>query len=210
MKSIMMLWRSCARPPGSPGAQEPEVEIKGTGTYTLMLVDVDSPSPKDPHHRSFLLWMVINIPAVDIARGEVVEEYSPPSPARGKHRYAFLLFKQSKRLVVRPPSKRHSFQVGEAASSERPAGEETRTEQPRLSSIVRWQTDDDDNGDADDGLCAMAACRCGSGPSRTAWATLPRASSSGRSWTRQPAAQYWAALRGGCVVLRAATSAAEE
>ena len=96
------------------------MEIKGAGTYTLMLVDVDSPSPKDPHHRALLLWMVVNIPSMDVARGEVVVEYEPPSPARGKHRYAFLLFKQSKRLMVRPPAKRRSFQVGgEGAASRR-------------------------------------------------------------------------------------------
>ncbi|PSC69363.1 FLOWERING LOCUS T-like isoform X2 [Micractinium conductrix] len=90
---------------------EPEVSIQTPGTYTLMLVDPDAPSPTSPKYRSWLHWLVINIPQHDVARGEVAVPYMPPEPAKGKHRLLFLLFKQSGRVTVRPPSKRQGFQV---------------------------------------------------------------------------------------------------
>ncbi|KAL4447834.1 hypothetical protein ABPG75_005053 [Micractinium tetrahymenae] len=91
--------------------EEPEVLIKTPGTYTLLMVDPDAPSPHSPKHRSWLHWMVINIPQHDVARGEVAVDYMPPEPARGRHRMLFLLFKQNGRVTVRPPSKRQGFQV---------------------------------------------------------------------------------------------------
>jgi phosphatidylethanolamine-binding protein (PEBP) family uncharacterized protein len=94
---------------------EPEVEIKGDGTYTLLMVDPDAPSPGDPKFRNFLHWMVINIPVVDIKRGEVVVEYMGPSPPKGKHRYIFLLYKQSGRMDAQAPHDRKGFQPKEFA-----------------------------------------------------------------------------------------------
>lgn len=95
---------------------EPEVEIKPKNqTYTLMLVDPDAPAPNTPKYRSWLHWLVINIPSNDIIRGEEVESYMPPEPAKGKHRYLYLLFKQKNRVVARRPAKRQGFQVKEWA-----------------------------------------------------------------------------------------------
>ena len=98
--------------------QEPDVDIKvpKDGTYTLMLVDPDSPAPTTPRYRSWLHWLIINIPSNDVARGEVVESYLPPAPARGKHRYLWLLFKQKNRVQARRPAKRQGFQVKEWAT----------------------------------------------------------------------------------------------
>lgn len=92
-------------------ADEPEVEISPEGTYTLMLVDADAPSPHAPKFRSWLLWLVTNIPSNDIKRGETVVEYMAPEPERGKHRLLYLLFKQNGRLKVHPPARRQNFQV---------------------------------------------------------------------------------------------------
>ena len=52
--------------------EEPDVQIqpKASGTYTLMMVDPDAPSPNAPQYRSWLHWLVINIPANDPVRGE--------------------------------------------------------------------------------------------------------------------------------------------
>ncbi|GAB4816104.1 hypothetical protein N2152v2_003150 [Parachlorella kessleri] len=105
---------------------EPEIDIKGgrdLDTYTLMLVDADAPSPSSPKYRCWLHWLVVNIPAHDVSaapgtaaepvipRGEVVQEYSPPEPARGRHRLLFLLYKQNGRVAVKKPAKRQGFQV---------------------------------------------------------------------------------------------------
>jgi protein FLOWERING LOCUS T len=51
--------------------------------YTLMIVDPDVPTPNNPKLRSFLHWLVINIPPHDIPRGEEVVPYEPPSPSPG-------------------------------------------------------------------------------------------------------------------------------
>lgn len=80
-----------------------------------MLVDPDAPAPTTPRYRSWLHWLIINIPSNDVARGEVVQDYMPPEPAKGKHRYLWLLFKQRERVQARRPAKRQGFQVKEWA-----------------------------------------------------------------------------------------------
>lgn len=95
---------------------EPDVSIAAKdGTYTLMMVDPDAPKPTTPKYRSWLHWLVINIPGVDPSRGEEVIGYVPPEPAEGRHRYLYLLFKQSGRVTARQPAKRQGFQVREWA-----------------------------------------------------------------------------------------------
>lgn len=95
---------------------EPDVVITPKeGTYTLMMVDPDAPKPNAPKYRSWLHWLVINIPANDVARGEEVLGYQPPEPAEGRHRYLYLLFKQHGRVTTRQPAKRQGFQVREWA-----------------------------------------------------------------------------------------------
>ncbi len=47
---------------------EPAISITGKGVFTMMLVDPDAPTPRAPRHRSWLLWLVKNIPATDVSR----------------------------------------------------------------------------------------------------------------------------------------------
>lgn len=94
---------------------EPEVKVSPLGTYTLIVIDPDAPSPHAPKYRSWLHWLVINIPSNDVYRGETVTEYMPPEPERGKHRLLYLLFKQTGRVTAHPPAKRQNFQVKEWA-----------------------------------------------------------------------------------------------
>ncbi len=43
--------------------EEPEIAIKGSeATFTLLMVDPDAPSPHDPKFRSWLHYLVTNIP----------------------------------------------------------------------------------------------------------------------------------------------------
>ena len=44
----------------------------------MALQDPDAPSPDHPKFRFFLHWLVINIPALDVKRGEVVTPYMGP------------------------------------------------------------------------------------------------------------------------------------
>ena len=64
--------------------------------YTLVMSDPDAPSRKNPVRREFLHWLVVNIPGIDIAKGETFTEYigSGPPNGTGLHRYVFLIFKQ--------------------------------------------------------------------------------------------------------------------
>ena len=96
--------------------QEPSIHITPEGTYTLMCVDPDAPAPTRPNYRSWLHWLVINLPAHDVARGEVVVPYQPPEPAgKQRHRYLWLVFRQKARVTAKVPAKRQGFQVMEWA-----------------------------------------------------------------------------------------------
>lgn len=79
------------------------------------MVDPDAPNPSHPKFRSWLHWLVVNIPGNDPARGEEVEAYMPPEPGKEKHRYVWLLFRQKGRVTARRPAKRQGFQVREWA-----------------------------------------------------------------------------------------------
>lgn len=65
--------------------------------YTLIMTDPDAPSRSEPSYREFIHWVVVNIKAGDISKGDTVASYVGPAPPHnsGKHRYVFLLFKQS-------------------------------------------------------------------------------------------------------------------
>lgn len=99
---------------------EPDVQfIDADGTYTLMMIDPDAPTPHAPKYRSWIHWLVINIPAHDISRGEEVEAYMPPEPGKHRHRYLFLLFKQQGRVKMHRLAKRQGFQVKSFAEEHR-------------------------------------------------------------------------------------------
>ncbi|KAE8675569.1 Protein BROTHER of FT and TFL 1 [Hibiscus syriacus] len=91
-------------------AARPWVEISGDDMrtcYTLIMIDPDAPSPSDPYLREHLHWMVTDIPGT--TDDSFVVAYETPKPTIGIHRYVFILFKQSGRQTVRPPSSRDYF-----------------------------------------------------------------------------------------------------
>lgn len=76
-----------------PLAAAPDEELK---YYTLALIDPDAPTPAQPSSRSWVHWLVVNIPGSDIESGTTLRRYVgafPPSGA-GPHRYFFLLMEQ--------------------------------------------------------------------------------------------------------------------
>lgn len=70
--------------------------------YTLIMTDADVPSRNDPNRMEVRHWFVVNIPGSNIKKGQTVIEFigSAPDPNTGKHRYSFLVFKQSSRIVT--------------------------------------------------------------------------------------------------------------
>ncbi|KAK5649890.1 hypothetical protein RI129_000919 [Pyrocoelia pectoralis] len=64
------------------------------------MLDPDAPSRGNPTERSFIHWMVVNIPLSNVSKGQTIVEYfgSDPPLNTGFHRYTFLLFKQDSNL----------------------------------------------------------------------------------------------------------------
>lgn len=87
--------------------------------YTLIMIDPDSPNPKSPRDANWLHWLVVNIHANELNRGEVKAEYVGAGPHKdtGAHRYAFLLYKQHSKhdfsnfsfISKKNGTKRHNF-----------------------------------------------------------------------------------------------------
>ncbi|XP_050552662.1 protein D3-like [Spodoptera frugiperda] len=65
--------------------------------YTLMMIDPDAPTRQAPTYRSWLHWLVVNIPGIYIPnRGDTLVEYVGAGPPNGTglHRYVFLVYEQ--------------------------------------------------------------------------------------------------------------------
>ncbi|CAG0913215.1 unnamed protein product [Notodromas monacha] len=87
----------------SETAKEPKLsasELNPEKLYTLIMVDPDAPSRANPLFRSWLHWLVINIPGQQISKGQVIFPYAGPAPPKGtgQHRYYELMFEQQKHV----------------------------------------------------------------------------------------------------------------
>lgn len=69
------------------------------------MTDPDAPSRADPANGEVRHWYVVNIPGNNVAAGETLFAYigSGPPKDTGLHRYVFLAFKQSGKLVFDEP-----------------------------------------------------------------------------------------------------------
>ena len=85
----------------APGAQlsraataaKPDVMLVGAdagSSYTLLMVDPDAPDPNSPTFRSWLHWLVVDVPGASggPAAGRTLTQYKGPSPPAGTHRCA--------------------------------------------------------------------------------------------------------------------------
>nr|AEE62465.1 unknown [Dendroctonus ponderosae] len=83
--------------------EAPQVTFKADAKdfYTLQFVDPDAPSRTNATKRSVNHWLVVNIPASDVSKGQTLTEYlgSGPPKGSGLHRYIFLLYRQPGRLT---------------------------------------------------------------------------------------------------------------
>ncbi|KAK9872154.1 hypothetical protein WA026_016208 [Henosepilachna vigintioctopunctata] len=64
--------------------------------YTLVMLDPDFPCRVTPSCRSWLHWLVGNIPGDDIEKGKTIAGYVGPAPPKktGHHRFAFFVYQQ--------------------------------------------------------------------------------------------------------------------
>lgn len=65
------------------------------------MTDPDAPSRAEPTYREWSHWLITNIPGDDVSKGEVLSAYigSGPPQGTGLHRYVFLIYKQSSKLI---------------------------------------------------------------------------------------------------------------
>ncbi|CAN8016938.1 unnamed protein product [Ixodes persulcatus] len=87
-------------------AQAPTIEFKErrNNLYTIMMLDPDAPSRRNPKHRSWVHWLIVNAESPETGRVDpdnVIQSYKGPGPPAGSgpHRYVFLVFCQGKRRI---------------------------------------------------------------------------------------------------------------
>ncbi|XP_034473662.1 putative odorant-binding protein A5 [Drosophila innubila] len=68
--------------------------------YTIVMLSPDAPSRENPMYRSWLHWLVVNVPGKDVAKGQLISEYYGPLPLKdsGLCRYVALVYQQSDKL----------------------------------------------------------------------------------------------------------------
>lgn len=73
--------------------------------YTLAMVDPDAPSRETPTFREVNHWLIGNILGSNLESGDVITEYlgSGPPKGTGLHRYAFMVYKQPRKLTFDEP-----------------------------------------------------------------------------------------------------------
>ncbi|CAG0879491.1 unnamed protein product [Cyprideis torosa] len=91
--------------------------------YTLMMIDPDAPSRENPKFRSWMHYLVMNVPVgqhgyLAHKNGDLIVEYMGPKPPAGtkQHRYIFLLFEQGGKRLTHSKSlanNRKSFNLAE-------------------------------------------------------------------------------------------------
>ena len=72
---------------------------------TLLIWDPDAPA------KSYIHWLIVNIPGSQISAGQEILPYKPPTPPSGTHRYFVTLYNQSGKINVSTPRDRGYFNV---------------------------------------------------------------------------------------------------
>ncbi|XP_017021926.2 putative odorant-binding protein A5 [Drosophila kikkawai] len=68
--------------------------------YTVVMICPDAPNRENPMYRSWLHWLVVNVPGLDIMKGQPISDYFGPLPPKdsGMQRYLILVYQQSDKL----------------------------------------------------------------------------------------------------------------
>ncbi|KAH8293240.1 hypothetical protein KR018_000968 [Drosophila ironensis] len=68
--------------------------------YTVLMICPDAPNRENPMYRSWLHWLVVNVPGSDIMKGQIISDYFGPLPPKdsGMQRYLVLVYQQSDKL----------------------------------------------------------------------------------------------------------------
>ncbi|EDW03752.1 putative odorant-binding protein A5 [Drosophila grimshawi] len=81
---------------------QPELEWSADegSYYTIMMISPDAPSRELPIYRSWIHWLVVNVPGTDVSKGQLLSEYFGPIPLKdsGLCRFVALVYHQSDKL----------------------------------------------------------------------------------------------------------------
>ncbi|XP_017051587.1 putative odorant-binding protein A5 [Drosophila ficusphila] len=68
--------------------------------YTVLMICPDAPNRENPMYRSWLHWLVVNVPGLDTMKGQPISDYFGPLPPKdsGVQRYLILVYQQSDKL----------------------------------------------------------------------------------------------------------------
>ncbi|KAH8350654.1 hypothetical protein KR067_013631 [Drosophila pandora] len=68
--------------------------------YTVVMICPDAPNRENPMYRSWLHWLVVNVPGSDVMKGQSISDYFGPLPPKdsGMQRYLILVYQQSDKL----------------------------------------------------------------------------------------------------------------
>ncbi|XP_023025387.1 protein D3 isoform X1 [Leptinotarsa decemlineata] len=112
--------------------------------YTVTMVDPDAPSRKEPKIREVLHWLVVNVPGMDITKGDVIAEYrgSGPPLGTGVHRYIFLIYKQNGKINFDEKKIIKTSRQGRLSFSIRKFAEKYKLGQPIAGNLYQAQFDD--------------------------------------------------------------------
>ncbi|XP_034667248.1 putative odorant-binding protein A5 [Drosophila subobscura] len=68
--------------------------------YTVLMICPDAPNRENPMYRSWLHWLVVNVPGQDVMKGQPIADYFGPLPPTnsGLQRYLFLVYQQPDRM----------------------------------------------------------------------------------------------------------------
>jgi len=82
--------------------------------YTVIMVDPDAPSPTSPTFRYFLHVLIVNQSLE--SSGDIINEYTGPSPPIGIHRYYICILEQKKFIKPMSEYERKNFPIINFAS----------------------------------------------------------------------------------------------
>ncbi|KAH8324348.1 hypothetical protein KR074_005869 [Drosophila pseudoananassae] len=68
--------------------------------YTVVMICPDAPNRENPMYRSWLHWLVVNVPGLDVMKGQSISDYFGPLAPKdsGMQRYLILVYQQSDKL----------------------------------------------------------------------------------------------------------------
>lgn len=112
--------------------------------YTLAMVDPDAPSRKEPMMREILHYLVVNIPANSVDKGDTLAEYIGAGAPKGTglHRYIFVLYEQKAGKITSSIKIPKNSREGRVKFSLRKFAKEHNLGEPVAANFFQAQYDD--------------------------------------------------------------------